>query len=55
MPWKPKDAKRFSKKVEARMWAEIANRVLKRTGDEGMAIRVANVKARKKKKGGGKR
>lgn len=49
MPWTKKDAKRFSKSVEAELWAKIANAVLKKTGDEGMAIRVANAKAKRKK------
>ena len=50
-PW---DAEGFRKKhnkklrkVEAQRAADIANAVLKKTGDEGLAIRVANSKVRK--------
>ena len=41
------DAERHTKKADnpkrQRMWAEIANSVLAETGDEGRAIREANV------------
>lgn len=54
MPWKSKDAERHTKKadtpVEQRQWKDVANSVLKRTGDEARAIRSANaVVARRKK------
>ncbi len=46
MPWKPKDAKRHTKKAKSskrkRQWAHVADSVLKRTGDEGAAVRAAN-------------
>ncbi len=44
MPWDPKDAKRFTKHAgsHSAMWAKIANATLRRTGDDGQAIRVAN-------------
>lgn len=46
MPWKPTDAKRHNKKAKSgkksRQWADVANSVLKRTGDEGLAVREAN-------------
>lgn len=49
MPWTPKTfAKRHNKKLKGRRAAKaskVANAVLKRTGDEGMAIRVANARA----------
>ena len=50
MPWKASDAKRHTKKAKGKKqqgkWAKIANAVLKKNGDEGMAIRVANAKVK---------
>ncbi len=49
MPWNPGDAKRFKKDVQnPSRWASIANAILKETGDEAKAIRVANTKTRSK-------
>jgi len=52
MPWEAKDAERFTKKAQgdgdAEEWASIANGVLKDTGDEGKAIRIANAHVAKK-------
>jgi uncharacterized protein YdaT len=46
MPWTPEDAPSHTKKANTpktqRLWAEIANKVLAETGDEGRAIREAN-------------
>lgn len=46
MPWGPLDARRFSKLADTftrqKLWADTANSVLRRTGDEGQAIRLAN-------------
>lgn len=46
MPWEPSDAKEKTKKAatakQQRMWAHVANSELKRTGDEGLAVRAAN-------------
>jgi len=45
MPWTPKDADRFKKgltKKQKKKWAAIANAVLRRTGDDATAIRIAN-------------
>ncbi len=47
MPWKMQDATRFTKKAEGspkakRAFAEVANKVLAKSGDEGKAVRVAN-------------
>lgn len=46
MPWSPSDAKSHTKKAHnprlARMWADIANAVLKKTGDDAQAIKQAN-------------
>lgn len=56
MPWSPAQASSKSKKANTpkkrRQWSKIANAVLKRTGDEGLAIREASgvIKKRRKKK-----
>lgn len=46
MPWTHKDATRFTKKADtaakAAHWAEVANGVLERTGEEGKAVQAAN-------------
>lgn len=46
MPWKPQDAQRHDKKAKSpkaqRQWSDVANSVLKATGDEGRAVREAN-------------
>lgn len=46
MPWSPADATKHNFKIKsdrhARMWADVANSILKRTGDEGRAIAGAN-------------
>ena len=46
MPWKASAAKRFDKDARTakkrRQWAKVANSVLKRTGNEGRAIRAAS-------------
>jgi hypothetical protein len=46
MPWEPEDAPLYTKKAATprlqRLWVEIANQVLDKTGDEGRAIREAN-------------
>ena len=56
MPWAASDAKRHNKKAgkskrTRKAWSKTANAVLKRTGDEGQAIRVANSVADKLYKG----
>jgi hypothetical protein len=55
MPWKPSDAsgktKKASSPVAKRQWSDVANKILKATGNEASAIRQANaVVARRKKK-----
>ena len=54
MPWSESDVSRHNTKIKGRTkkraWAEIADKVLDRTGDEGQAIRVANAKAGRAKK-----
>lgn len=46
MPWTPADAQKHDKSAntpeKSKRWAKIANAVLKRTGDDAMAIKVAN-------------
>lgn len=46
MPWTPSEAARHDKKAKGRkarkQWSDIANSVLRRTGNEGLAIREAN-------------
>jgi hypothetical protein len=46
MPWKAKDATEKTHKADTphkqRQWASTANRVLRDTGDEGKAVRIAN-------------
>jgi len=46
MPWTAKDASRHTKKAKSakrkRQWAHVADSVLRRTGDEGAAVRAAN-------------
>jgi hypothetical protein len=53
MPWSPKDAKSKTKKADSpkkrRQWSKIADSVLARTGDEGLAIREANGVVKKRK------
>ena len=48
MPFTPADATKYDKAAstpaQKRMWSSIANAVLKKHGDVGMAIRVANSK-----------
>ena len=56
MPWSPSDAGRHNRKAakgkKSKQWAEVANSVLKKTGDEGRAVRTANgVVKRATKKG----
>jgi uncharacterized protein YdaT len=57
MPWtadsfKAKHNKKL-RKVEAQKAADIANAILKSTGDEGKAIRIANSKVKKSNYGKG--
>lgn len=55
MPWSPEDGPaRHTKKAKSakkkRQWSAVANAVLKKTGDEGRAVRSANAVVAKKKK-----
>jgi uncharacterized protein YdaT len=54
MPWSLKDALSHTKKAKSpekkKQWAATANAVLKSSGDEGKAVRVANAAVKKKKK-----
>lgn len=51
MPWTSRDAKRHTHRAKSarrqRQWSEVANSVLRRTGDEGAAVRAANGVVRK--------
>jgi len=53
MPWTPADAPRFTKKattlVKKTSWAKVANATLLRSGDDAMAVRVANAVIAKRK------
>jgi hypothetical protein len=57
MPWTPKQATKHTKaaksKTAKKQWADVADKVLAKTGDEGRAVREANavVKRRKAKRG----
>lgn len=48
MPWTPKEASRFTKKANTperkRKWASVANSVLRQSGDDAKAVRIANAK-----------
>ena len=51
MPWNDRDAASKTKKAKSpkskRQWRDVANSVLKRTGDEGRAVRSANAVVKK--------
>jgi uncharacterized protein YdaT len=53
MPWSPGDVSGKTKKAKSptakRQWTHVANAVLKKTGDEGRAIREANAVAKRRK------
>jgi len=53
MPWTAKDASRKTKKAKSpkakRQWSAVANSVLKRTGDDALAIREANAVVKRRK------
>ena len=53
MPWTAKDAKRHTRKAATpktkRQWAAVADSTLKRTGDEGRAVRAANAAVARRK------
>lgn len=55
MPWKSSSARRHTKKAhtpaQKRKWSAVANSVLKKTGDEGKAVRIANAAVKRKKRG----
>ncbi len=54
MPWSSRDSfektKKANTKSKKKKWAKVANAVLEKEGDEGMAIRIANASMNKKKK-----
>lgn len=54
MPWASKDATKHTKAAKSsgakKQWSKAANSVLKQTGDEGKAIRIANAAVKKRGK-----
>lgn len=56
IPWKPSDASGKTKKADTpaskKQWAATADAVLKKTGNEGAAIRIANSAVAKHKSTG---
>lgn len=54
MPWTSRSAKGHTKKARSpkakKQWAKVANSVLRRTGNEGMAVRMANAVAKRRAK-----
>jgi len=46
MPWSPENALRHTRKATApkrqKLWADVANSTLERTGNKGLAVREAN-------------
>lgn len=54
MPWSPRDASSKTKKAKSptakRQWAHVADSVLRKTGDEGRAIREANAVVKRRRK-----
>jgi len=55
MPWTSRDAYRHTKKASTphlqRLWSNVANSELQRTGDEALAIRAANSQVGKQGQG----
>lgn len=53
MPWSPRSAAAKTKKAGTpkakRQWADVADRVLARTGDEGRAVREANAVVKRRR------
>lgn len=54
MPWSKGEAKSFTHKAKSavaqRQWKDVANKVLKETGDEARAVRSANAAVAKRKR-----
>jgi hypothetical protein len=45
VPWQASDVERHNKGLsqgKKKQWASVANSILKKTGDEGKAVRIAN-------------
>ena len=55
MPWSAKEAQSHTKKAATpkakRQWRDVADSVLARTGDEGLAVREANGVVKRRKQG----
>lgn len=54
MPWKPSEAtgktKKASTPAKKKQWAATANAILKKTGDDATAIKIANAAVKKGRK-----
>lgn len=53
MPWTGKSFRKHNKKLKgksAKRAAKVANAILRKTGKEGLAIRVANAQAKRKRR-----
>jgi len=59
MPWSPADASAKTKKATSpaakKQWADVANNVLEKTGDEGRAVKTANGVVKKRGKSASKK
>lgn len=45
MPWSPKEAIKHNKNAvgpKAKQWSTVANEILRKSGDDGKAVRIAN-------------
>lgn len=53
MPWSKSEAKEHTRKAKSpaakKQWTDVANKVLKESGDEGKAVRIANAAVAKRK------
>ena len=55
MPWDKKSASAHTRKAKSpaakNQWKTVANKVLKDSGNEGKAVRIANAAVKKRKRG----
>jgi len=53
MPWTMASAYRHTKKAKSapakKQWSTVANKILKESGDEGKAVRIANAAIKRRK------
>ena len=54
MPWHAENAAGHTKKAKSakakKQWSKVANKILKESGDEGKAVRIANAAVKKRGK-----